>query len=194
MATPSKKRPFWKTILLSGLGIIVAFLGYVSMQPDEFRVSRSITIASPVDTIFPLINTQKQWQHWSPWATLDPHAIFTYEGPDEGVGARVRWKGNKNVGSGTSTIIDSRDDDYIKFRLEFVEPMASVSVSEFSFTSSVDPITTFDSTTVTWTMYGNQGFLSKLVSVFMDCETLIGDQFEQGLKNLKVVSEQADHF
>ncbi len=183
-----------KTILLSGLGIILAFLAYVSMQPDEFRVSRSITIASPVDTIFPLINSQKQWQQWSPWAKMDPHAIFTYEGPDEGVGAEVRWKGNKNVGAGTSTIIDSRDDEFIKFRLDFVEPMASVSVSEFSFSSSVDPITTFDSTTVTWTMYGKQGFLSKLISVFMDCETMIGDQFEQGLKTLKVVSEQADHF
>jgi len=46
-----------------------------------------------------------------------------------------------------------------------------------------------DKTVVTWAMYGKNGFMGKLFSLFMDCEKMVGPQFEQGLADLgKVVT------
>ena len=45
---------------------------------------------------------------------------------------------------------------------------------------------------VTWAMYGKNGFMGKLVSVFINCEKMVGPQFEHGLAELgKVVKEPA---
>ena len=42
---------------------------------------------------------------------------------------------------------------------------------------------------MTWAMYGKNGFIGKLFSLFMDCEKMVGPQFEQGLADLgKVVA------
>jgi hypothetical protein len=45
-------------------------------------------------------------------------------------------------------------------------------------------------TNVTWKMSGPQPYLGKLMSVFIDCEKMCGKQFEQGLANLRKLSEQ----
>jgi hypothetical protein len=39
-------------------------------------------------------------------------------------------------------------------------------------------------------MSGPQPYLGKLMSVFIDCEKMCGKQFEQGLANLRKLSEQ----
>ena len=48
-----------------------------------------------------------------------------------------------------------------------------------------------DKTLVTWAMYGKNNFMGKVVSVFMDCDKMVGGQFEQGLATLKSVVEAA---
>ena len=61
--------------------------------------------------------------------------------------------------------------------------MEGTSTVEFTF----KPIG--DKTVVTWAMYGKSNFMGKLFSVFMDCEKMVGPQFEQGLADLgKVVA------
>jgi hypothetical protein len=40
-------------------------------------------------------------------------------------------------------------------------------------------------------MYGKNGFMGKLVSLFMDCEKMVGPQFEQGLADLGKVATGA---
>ena len=41
-----------------------------------------------------------------------------------------------------------------------------------------------DKTLVTWSMYGKNGFMGKVVSIFMDCDKMVGPQFEKGLSAL----------
>ena len=38
-------------------------------------------------------------------------------------------------------------------------------------------------------MSGKNTFLFKAVGLFMDCDKMLGDQFEQGLAQLKTVAE-----
>jgi len=63
-------------------------------------------------------------------------------------------------------------------RMDWIRPMAGVAIVDFTFKPDGDK------TVVTWAMYGKNGFLGKLVSLFMDCDKMVGPQFEQGLADL----------
>jgi hypothetical protein len=45
-----------------------------------------------------------------------------YEGAPTGIGAIYTWTGNKEVGEGRMTIIESRPSDLIRIKLEFLSP------------------------------------------------------------------------
>ena len=61
--------------------------------------------------------------------------------------------------------------------------MEGTSTVEFTFNPQGDK------TVVTWAMYGKNGFMGKLVSIFMNCDKMCGPPFEQGLADLgKIVA------
>jgi hypothetical protein len=157
------------------------FLVIVAMQPADFRVTRTATLPSPVSAVFPHVNDFHNWEHWSPWAKLDPTAKNSFEGPDAGTGAIFRWEGNKQVGQGNMTITESRSNELIRIRLEFLKPFKAVNTAEFVFKPQGNE------TQVTWSMYGKNNFLAKAVNLFINCEKLVGPDFEKGLASMKSV-------
>ena len=163
--------------------LVVVFVVVVSLRPSEFRVERSVVMAAPPAVIFAQVNDLRQWQEFSPWAKMDPAAKNTFAGPAYGVGAGFEWAGNKQVGEGRMTIIESRPHELIRFRLDFVKPFAGTNTAEFTFKPKGDQ------TTVTWSMTGKNNFLFKAVGLFMDCDKMVGGQFEQGLASLKALVE-----
>jgi hypothetical protein len=44
-------------------------------------------------------------------------------------------------------------------------------------------------TSVTWRLEGNNGFVGKFFSLFMDMDTMMGGEFEKGLAELKRLAE-----
>lgn len=164
------------------IGIIVVFV-LASRQPDDFRITRTGTIAAPAAAIFPHVNNLQNWDAWSPWAKLDPNAKNSFEGPAEGVGAKMSWAGNNKVGVGSMTITESRPNDFIQFRLEFLKPMQATNIAEFTFKPEGDQ------TTVTWSMTGTNNFMAKVMGLIMNCDKMVGGQFEKGLGDLKGVVE-----
>lgn len=171
-------------ILIVVAVVIVAFIGVVAMRPDEFRVARSITIAAPASAVFPYLNDHKKCGEWSPWLKLDPGLKQEFSGPESGVGAALSWDGNKEVGAGSSTIVESRPDGFVKLRLDFLRPFKGTSTAEFA----LEPEGA--GTMVTWSMYGKANFISKAMGLFMDCEKMCGDQFNKGLGDLKRLVEE----
>ena len=69
-----------KKVLLALVIIVLAFVGFVALQPAEFRVTRSATVAAPPAAVFAQVNDFHNWQAWSPWAKLDPAAKSTFSG------------------------------------------------------------------------------------------------------------------
>jgi hypothetical protein len=173
------------TILTIIVVAIALVLIVAARQPDEFRVSRSTVLPAAASVVFPHVNELRKWETWSPWARLDPDAKSTFEGPAAGTGAVMRWAGNKNVGEGSMTITDSRANELVRFRLEFLKPFKATNTAEFEFRPQGDQ------THVTWSMYGENNFMSKVISLFINCEKMVGGQFEQGFANLKEVVEKA---
>src|SRR3989442_5734050 len=109
-------------ILIPVAVIVLGFLVVVTMQPADFRVTRTATISAPAADVFAQVNDFHNWQAWSPWAKLDPAMKQTYEGALAGTGAIYSWVGNNKVGEGRMTLMDSRPRDLIRIKLEFMRP------------------------------------------------------------------------
>ncbi len=174
-----------RKILIGAIAIIVVFFIVVAMQPAEFRVSRSATIAAPAPAVFAQVNDLRKWEAWSPWEKRDPQMKQTYDGPPAGVGAVTAWAGNHEVGEGRMTITESNPSERIKIKLEFFKPFAATNTAEFTFRPEGDR------TLVTWSMSGRNNFLAKAAHLFMDIDKMVGGDFEQGLANMKAVAEAA---
>ncbi|MEQ1486319.1 SRPBCC family protein [Methyloglobulus sp.] len=163
---------------------IIVVLALAARQPSDFRITRTGRISAAASAIFPHVNNLQNWDAWSPWAKLDPNAKNSFEGPAEGVGAKMSWAGNNKVGVGSMTITESRPSDFIQFRLEFLKPMKATNIAEFTFKPDGDQ------TAVTWTMTGTNNFMAKVMGLFMNCDKMCGGMFEQGLASLKAVAEE----
>jgi Polyketide cyclase / dehydrase and lipid transport len=170
-------------ILLALAFIVIIFLIVIAGRPDEFIVSRSTKISAPPGKVFPHVNDLHKWEAWSPWAKLDPNAKNSFEGADSGTGAAMSWDGNKKIGAGKMTIIESKPGDLIRFKLEFIRPFQATNTAEFNFKSEGSQ------TVVTWTMFGKSNFFFKAFGLFMNCDDMCGKDFEKGLAAMKSVAE-----
>lgn len=184
-----RKRGKLKSILLSlllGFAVLLAILCIViAVQPGDFRVSRSMTMNAPPEAVFAEVNDFHRWEAWSPWAKMDPDAKATYEGPSSGVGSVFHWDGDANVGAGNMTIVESKPSERIGIKLEFIRPFAGTSDTEFTFKPEGN------GTTITWTMSGKNNFVAKAIGLVIDCDTMIGGEFEKGLANIKSIVERS---
>ncbi len=168
-------------ILLALALIVFLLIVVIAGRPDEFVVARSTVIAAPPDKVFPHVNELKKWEDWSPWAKLDRQAKSTFSGPVAGVGSSMAWDGNKKVGAGKMTIVESQPSNLIRIRLEFLRPFQATNAAEFNFRPEGAQ------TLVTWNMAGKNNFFFK---VLMDCDAMVGKDFEKGLSSLKAVVEK----
>lgn len=175
-----------KKIVVAVAVIVLVFVVIVAMQRSEFRIVRSATISAPPSVLFAHVNDFHRWETWSPWEKLDPAMTRSYEGASSGVGAIYAWSGNEEVGKGRMTITESREDELVRITLEFLEPFAATNTTEFMFTPEGGQ------TVVTWSMFGEHGFVGKLFSVFMDMDAMVGPDFEKGLGQMKAIAESAN--
>jgi hypothetical protein len=163
--------------------LIVGFTAFVAMRPSTYRVERSLTMATPVDLPFGLVNDFHRWHFWSPWDALDPKMKKTFDGPYAGPGAIYSWSGNEQAGQGTMTILESKPYESIRIQLEFQKPWPSKNTTTFTF----EPVA--EGVTVRWTMEGTNNFMGKAFSLFMDMDGMIGKDFEKGLATIKTLTE-----
>ena len=173
-------------IKIAALGVVVllaAFLIYVASKPDTFRVQRAMRIKAPPEKIFALINDLHSWRAWSPYEKKDPAMKRTLGGATNGKGAVYEWEGNKDVGKGRMEITDTSRPSKVVIALDFVRPFEAHNIVEFTLEPNGD------STHVTWAIHGPSPYMSKLMSTFINMDSMIGKDFEAGLANLKTVAE-----
>src|SRR5947207_10067276 len=181
--------PMIKKILLGIVIVVVVLVAVIAilaaLQPAHYRIERSATINAPASVVFAQVNDFHKWEAWSPWAKIDPAMKQTYEGAPSGTGAIYTWAGNNKVGEGRMTLTESRSNDLIRIKLEFLKPFASTCVTEFSFKPEGNQ------TVVVWSMTGENNFIAKAVCLFMNMDKTVGGDFEQGLAQMKAVVEAA---
>ena len=171
-------------IFLALAFISILFVVVIAGQPDEFAVSRRTIVSVPPEMVFSHVNDLHRWEAWSPWARLDPNAKSTFSGADAGANAAMAWDGNNKVGAGKMTITESQPVERIRLRLDFQRPMKATNTAEFTFRLEGGQ------TVVTWSMAGKNNLMGKLFGLLINCDKMIGGDFEKGLAGLKAVAEK----
>lgn len=173
-----------KKLLIAIVLIAAAVLGLALTQPDSFSVTRTATIKASPEKIIGYVNDFHQWPVWSPWEKLDPNMKRTFEGAPSGQGAVYAWIGNDEVGQGRMEITENTPPSKVAIKLDFIKPFQSSNVTTFTLQPQGD------GTLVTWTMSGPSQFITKLMSVFVSMDKMIGKDFEKGLSQLKAAAEK----
>jgi hypothetical protein len=174
-----------RKILIGVAALIVLLVIVILTRPATFHIERSITMSAPPETAFAQVNDFHAWPAWSPWEKLDPQMKKTFEGPPAGVGAKYAWAGNDKVGEGRMTMEKSEKPSTIGIKLEFLKPFEATNDTTFTFAPAAG------GSKVTWAMDGENTFMGKAASLFMDMDKMLGDDFEKGLAAMKTAAEAA---
>jgi hypothetical protein len=172
-------------VLIGVAAVIAIILVAAATRPADFRVERSATLSASPAALFEHVNDHHKFAVWNPFLKLDPNVKNTYSGPASGVGAVCVWEGNKDVGAGSCTIIESKPGELVRCRMDWIRPMKGTATVDFTFKPANEK------TVVTWAMYGKNGFMGKLVSLFINCDKMCGPQFEKGLASLGDVAARS---
>lgn len=162
--------------------VVVAFAVIGMFLPRQVNVSRSVSVAAPPDAVFPYVNSLKATQEWAPWLERDPDVKLAYEGPEDGVGAKMSWTSDHpQVGNGKQEITESVENEKVITALDF----GDMGTANASFV--LDP--SGASTTVTWDLDVDMGAgpIGRWMGLMMD--KWVGADYEAGLANLKKLVE-----
>ena len=176
-----------KTLKIAAVIVVLAIagvLGFAALQPDSFSVRRAASIQAPPEKIFPLINDFARWSAWSPYEKKDPAMKRSFSGPTAGKGAVYAWEGNGEVGKGRMEIADAEAPSRVTLKLDFVKPFEAHNRVDFTLEPKGG------ATEVTWAMNGPLPFVSKVITLFVDMDRMVGGDFEAGLANLKALAEK----
>jgi uncharacterized protein YndB with AHSA1/START domain len=171
---------------ISGIVIVVAvaaFLTYVAMKPDAFRIERTQRIKAAPETLFALMNDLRGFNRWNPFAQGDPSLKIDYTGPDNGTGAAYTWTGAGKTGQGRMEIAESTSPSRVTMRLDFSKPFVAHNKVEFTITPEGSM------TKVAWVMTGRNAYLNKVMGTLFNMDRMVGKEFEKGLMNLKTLAE-----
>lgn len=169
-----------------GLGVVVVlllFAGYVSTRKGDFYYERSGLIMASPEKIYPYLSDFKLGSQWSPYEQTDPTMKKTYSGTMGQVGSRMEFDGNSSVGSGHLEILKVVPNESVELRLTMTKPFYGENLIQYKL------VPEGTGTRFSWSMSGHGGFLGKLMTLIIDCEKMIGGQFETGISNLKGVVE-----
>lgn len=149
--------------------------------PSRAHVERTISIDRPPSTVFTLLSSLKTFHDWSPWAVREPDAVFGFEGPDFGEGAKYLWAGDI-IGRGEVMVVGA-------------EPYTSVETTvdldargRATMVFAIEPKP--GGSIVTWTYDAAFGFdlIGRYVGRSFDIR--LGPDFEAGLLRLKAEAER----
>jgi carbon monoxide dehydrogenase subunit G len=170
-------------IVVVVLVVVAGVLIYATTRPDSFRVQRSASIKAPPQKIFPLINDLKAWAGWSPYEKKDPAMQRSFGPITAGKGATYEWAGDKNVGQGRMEILEAQPSNKVLIKLDFIKPFEAHNMAEFTLEPKGD------TTLATWAIYGPSAYITKVMGLFFNMDTMIGKDFEAGLADLKAAAE-----
>lgn len=172
-----------KKIAIGVLIAIALFLGFVSTRSGSFRYENSTVINAPADRIYPYLSNLKMGGHWNPYELIDPNMVKNFTGTDGTVESKLEFKGNKDAGAGTLEIVELKPNEMAKLKLIMTEPIHGEQWIEYNLKPEGQ------GTRFTWAMYGEGGFMTKLMTVLIDCEKMFKTQMDKGFDNLKKVTE-----
>lgn len=183
VALVSKTKKIALGVCGSLAAIVLVILILAATKPDTVHVERSLVMRGTPAQVFPYANDFLKFTTWIPWTELDLQQIMEFSEPASGVGAWYTWAGNDEVGTGRMELL-SAEPTKVVHQLEFIEPFASVAESAVTMQAIGA-----DQVEVTWSYTQDADFGTKLMTVFMDMDAMLGPDFERGLERLQLLVE-----
>ena len=172
------KKLFLGIVVIIGLVLIVAYF-----LPRDFRLSKSVVINAPRETVYDYVKLLKNQEKYSVWVMTDPNVKMNYTGTDGAIGGTSAWKSEmKNVGVGAQTITALVPNEKITVEIRFEKPMKATNYADTTLE------TVGEQTKVTNTFYGTNKFPMNLTNLFLD--KMIGGDIQKNMENLKSILEQ----
>lgn len=144
-----------------------------------YRVSRTIRVEAPPESVYPHVIDLRRWVRWSPWEAEDPVLERTYGGTRRGVGATYAWSGDRDAGQ--VRVTEASEPRRVDLDLCFEKPFPADHQIRFD----LDPEDGGAACVVTWTMNGRHRGLMRVLSLVLPVERMVGKDFELGLQQLK---------
>jgi effector-binding domain-containing protein len=172
-------------VVIVAIVLLVVFLIAGFLGPKGFKMERSIDINAPRAVVYKNISDYKNWMKWSPWVKLDSNCVYDYYGSQKQVGAGFKWKGNAKAGEGDMHTLDMTENDSLTSQLTFIKPWSAEAIEGFKLVDGAN-----GSTKLTWTFNQEFSFMKRPFMLFMNMEKMLGPDYENGLANLKAISEK----
>jgi effector-binding domain-containing protein len=167
--------------IMIALVVLVAIWSILTIvMPAHRLVQRSLFIKAPSSVVFSQINNLHNWKKWSYWDTKDSSMISTYEGPEQGVGAKHIWK-SKEMGNGSLLITESEPNSLVATALEFEDMGVSMGGWKLKDSAGGTWVTTYMDIDLDWK--------TRIMGVMFD--SWLGPDFEKSLEGLRKLSENA---
>lgn len=174
-----------KSILLVIVVLIVLVLIVALFVKKDMGAEREITINKPKQEVFEYVKLLKNQNNFSKWASMDPGMKKEFRGNDGTVGFVSAWESdNSEVGKGEQEITKIAADR-IDYEIRFIKPFKSVATSYMTTEEG-----TGNQTKVKWGFAGKMNYPLNIMSLFMNMDKMIGDDFAVGLSNLKSTLEK----
>jgi hypothetical protein len=175
-----------KRFFLFLISIVLMIMLVALFFPTSYSVKRDVIINRPKEEVFAFVKQLKNQDLYSVWQQMDPNMEKSFSGIDGTIGFTSSWKSkNREVGSGSQTILRLTEGDSMVCQIAFKEPFESINQNYFTTTSEGDT-----GTRVEWGFKGEFPYPLNLFAVAMDMESMIGKDFQQGLNNMKVILEK----
>lgn len=173
-------------VLLSAVSILfIIFLVGGFFIPEQWTVSRSMTIHASADQIYPYVSNFKEWPKWAPWNnSKDKTLQYTYEGADAGIGAKQSWT-SEQMGTGWMHITSANPQTGIAYDL-FIDMGRSQSTLQGNIAFAPNG----QETKIIWTDQGNSGhsYVKRWMSLLLS--PMLAKDMTQGLTDLKTLVEK----
>ncbi|MDP2714382.1 SRPBCC family protein [Rheinheimera sp.] len=174
-----------KKVLIVVLALLAVPLLAALFVKQDYQVEARVQIDQPVMLVFDYVRFVSNQQNFSVWAALDPNMQTASRGVDGTVGFVSSWHSdNPDVGTGEQEIIAITEGERIELELRFYEPYSAVSPAYMQTEAISD-----SQTRVSWGFAGHMPYPMNLMLLFIDVESMIADDLQQGLNNLKLILE-----
>lgn len=174
-----------KKVLYTIIGLIAVVLIAAFVMPKDYAVEREIVVNRPKAEVFEYIKSLKKQNEWSVWGRRDPNMKKEFSGTDGTVGFVSMWDGNDDVGKGEQQITKIEEGTRVDTELRFLKPFESTS-DAYMITEPLDS----SSTKVRWGFTGKMPIPMNVMLPFMNMDKSIGNDFQEGLTNLKSILEK----
>lgn len=172
-------------LILGGLVLGFLILGVVIKK--DFQLERSIVINASPEQIFPHVQYFTKRNAWYPWYKMDPDIKTKIEGEDGVIGTTSSWEGNKQVGRGQQTLTVVEPHKRVDTKLVFLEPWQS-EANAYLIIDEVDR-----GSRTRWGFVARFPFPFNVMTLFMNMDKSVGNDYANGLRMLKDIVENEVH-